>query len=65
MHLSKKVATTIVVATLMTFIALMTPASQAQYANPQEGGSIPLPAGVTPDLTYESISYMSFRPNPV
>ncbi len=26
---------------------------------------MPLPAGVTPGATYETIAYMSFRPNPV
>ena len=31
----------------------------------QEGGSLPLPAGVTPDLTAETAAYLSFRPNPV
>lgn len=31
----------------------------------QEGGSIPLPSGVTPDLTVHTTAYLSFRPNPV
>ena len=33
--------------------------------NLQEGGSIPLPAGVTPDLTLNTNPALSFRPNPV
>ena len=33
--------------------------------NLQEGGSIPLPAGVTPDLTLDTNPALSFRPNPV
>jgi hypothetical protein len=37
----------------------------AQPTNLQEGGSIRLPAGVTPDLEYETIAHISFRPNPV
>jgi PQQ-like domain len=33
--------------------------------NLQEGGSMPLPAGVTPDLTLDTNPALSFRPNPV
>ncbi|MBT0160665.1 PQQ-binding-like beta-propeller repeat protein [Candidatus Bathyarchaeota archaeon A05DMB-2] len=39
--------------------------AQTQYTNMQEGGSIPLPAGVTPDSTLDTISHVSFNPNPV
>src|SRR5512141_1039772 len=38
---------------------------KAQSTPLQSNGSIPLPTGVTPDETYESIAHMSFRPNPV
>jgi hypothetical protein len=31
----------------------------------QEGGSQPLPSGVTPDVTVKTKAYLSFRPNPV
>jgi hypothetical protein len=31
----------------------------------RDNGSLPLPAGVTPDEEYISIAHMSFRPNPV
>ncbi|HLN46490.1 MAG TPA: PQQ-binding-like beta-propeller repeat protein [Candidatus Sulfotelmatobacter sp.] len=66
MHLTKKVATLSIAALFIISSALMAmPAQAAEYTNPQEGGSIPLPTGVTPDLTYETISYMSFRPNPI
>jgi hypothetical protein len=41
------------------------PAKGQKYTNVQEGGSVPLPAGVTPGATYETIAYMSFRPNPI
>jgi hypothetical protein len=30
-----------------------------------DGGSVPLPDGVTPDVTVSPIPYLSFRPNPV
>jgi len=30
----------------------------------QDSGGIPLPSGVTPDLTVDTIAHMSFRPNP-
>jgi hypothetical protein len=33
--------------------------------NVQEGGGIPLPSGVTPDLELDSSAYLNFRPNPV
>ncbi len=33
--------------------------------NWHDGSSAPLPAGVTADLTLDSIAHMSFRPNPV
>jgi hypothetical protein len=48
------------------FLLLLNVPVQAQeYTNMQEGGSIPLPAGVTPDETYETIAHMNFRPNPI
>ncbi|MBT0160458.1 hypothetical protein G4O51_10795, partial [Candidatus Bathyarchaeota archaeon A05DMB-2] len=37
----------------------------AQYLNMQEGGSIPLPAGVTPNYTVKTEAHLSFNPNPV
>ena len=42
----------------------MTKAEQ-QYLNMQEGGSILLPPGVTPDYTVRTEAHLSFRPNPV
>jgi len=35
------------------------------YTNWHEGGSAPLPAGVTPSITLETLPFISFRPNPV
>jgi hypothetical protein len=56
-----------VILLLVSAFAIMVIPLQAQgeYANMQEGGSIPLPAGVTPDFEVESQAYLSFRPNPV
>jgi len=39
--------------------------AQAQYINMREGGSMPLPPGVTPDLRVRTVACLSFRPNPV
>ena len=39
--------------------------AQTTYTNMQEGGSIPLPANVTPDVSLDTISHVSFNPNPV
>jgi hypothetical protein len=33
--------------------------------NLRDPASVPLPAGVTPDLTLDTIAHMSFRPNPI
>ncbi|MCJ7614289.1 PQQ-binding-like beta-propeller repeat protein, partial [Candidatus Bathyarchaeota archaeon] len=56
-----------VILTASTFMLLTNNAVQAQteYTNLQEGGSIPLPAGVTPDLSVDTRAFLSFRPNPV
>ncbi len=56
-----------IVVLLMTsiFMLLATTQAQTEYTNLQEGGSIPLPSGVTPDLTLETIAYLSFRPQTV
>jgi len=53
---------------LFASVLLMTNApanAQTTYTNLQEGGSIQLPAGVTPDATVDTTSFLSFRPNPV
>jgi hypothetical protein len=56
---------TITVLPLTTMPADVAVKAQTQYTNMQEGGSIPLPSGVTPDSTLETISHLSFNPNPV
>ncbi len=52
---------------LMTSTALtIFPANaQTTYTNTQDGGSIILPDGVTPDVIVKTNAYLSFRPNPV
>ena len=66
-YLSKqKITVAIVLALLMASTALMEkPQSVQAQTNVQDGGSRPLPTGVTPDLTLETIAHMSFRPNPI
>jgi hypothetical protein len=39
--------------------------AQTQYTNMQDGGSILLPSGVTPDHSLETDAHLSFNPNPV
>jgi hypothetical protein len=69
MHLNKKkIAIAIItIAFAMASIMQLLPLVQAQTTlkNPQDGIGKPLPAGVTPDVSYETIAHMSFRPNPV
>jgi hypothetical protein len=56
----------IVLLTISAFVIMINVPVQAQeYTNMQEGGSMPLPSGVTPDETFETIAHLSFRPNPV
>jgi len=62
-----KLIAALILILLMTLTSLIaTPvSSQQQPTNQQEGGSIPLPSGVTPDLSLNTIAHLSFRPNPV
>jgi len=48
-----------------TLVALPIISAQTEYTNMREGGSIPLPAGVTPDYTQKTIAHLSVNPNPV
>ena len=49
-----------------TFMLMTTVPIQAQgTGGVEEGGSIPLPAGVTPSFEVDTKAYLSFRPNPV
>jgi hypothetical protein len=71
----RKAKTATAIALLLSMISIMLAAMPAQAqtnlpsgvtpTNLQEGGSIPLPAGVTPDVSLETHPALSFRPNPV
>jgi hypothetical protein len=64
----KKTVATILILLMSSVMLMAMPVpiqAQTAYTNMQDGGSIPLPAGVTPDLTLDSIAVMSFRPNPI
>jgi len=64
-----KLTATIIAVLLVTSVCLLMinipVQAQTEYTNQQEGGSIPLPAGVTPDLSIPTRAFLSFRPNPV
>ena len=61
-----KLTATIVITILMisafTLILNFPVQAQSNYENMQEGGSMPLPPGVTPDYSVETRTYLSFRP---
>ena len=67
MHLTKRVATATIItfALVMSFVAQMPIQAQAQTTNNQDGAGKPLPAGYTPDVSYNTISHLNFRPNPI
>ena len=68
-----KLSVAFVLVLLIVSAAELTLSVQAQYGygywpNPQNqrpNGSVPLPAGVTPDVTLDTSICLSFRPNPV
>lgn len=70
---SLKIMTSIIMILLMASASLMAMPVQAQTTLPtgvtpknvQDGGSVLLPAGVTPDLQVDSTVYLSFSPNPI
>ena len=72
-QMSRKITmmTAAVVVLLVTSVTLMAMPVQAQVTGHGgntaglSGGSIPLPAGVTSDVSYASLSHISFRPNPI
>jgi len=59
-----KTATTIILILMMATGIIMTLPAQAQ-TNIQEGGGGPLPAGVTPDTTFDAFAQLSFRPTTI
>jgi len=64
-NIRKTAAAIITIAFVIASIAQISTLAQAQLANPQDGAAKPLPAGVTPDVSYDTIAHMSFRPNPI
>ena len=63
---AKTAAIALVLLMASVMLTLYTPVkAQDEYTNMQEGGSVPLPPGVTPDHTLDTVAYLSFRPNPV
>ncbi|HLN45248.1 MAG TPA: PQQ-binding-like beta-propeller repeat protein [Candidatus Sulfotelmatobacter sp.] len=71
MYLKSKMATLTIAILMIASFAITTIPAQAQIGanggspNNAPNGSIPLPAGVTPDTVVKSDIYLSFRPNPV
>ena len=64
-NISKTVAVILVL--LMAFVTLMAMQvqAQAQYTNMRDGKGVPLPAGVAPDATFNTLARIAFRPSPV
>ncbi|MBE3116998.1 PQQ-binding-like beta-propeller repeat protein, partial [Candidatus Bathyarchaeota archaeon] len=71
---AKSAVSIAIIIIMMTSMTLMTTPIKAQTSLPagtvatnlQEGGSInPLPAGTTPDYSFDTYAQLSFRPNPV
>jgi hypothetical protein len=68
-----RISATILLVLAMTLSAFFVIPTEAQTVLPtnviptniKDGGSIPLPAGVTPDLQVEPTVYLSFSPNPI
>ncbi len=50
---------------LSTNIIMLPALAQRTYTNMQEGGSIPLPAGVTANVVEDTRAFLSFTPNPI
>ena len=66
--LKTKIATAILILLMASITLLAENQVQAQnvtYTNMQDSGSLQLPSNVTPDETYETISHLSFRPDPI
>jgi hypothetical protein len=63
--MNKKINSILFSMILIASIAMTSMPTIAQFTNPQTGGSKLLPSNVTPDVTYKTICYVSFRPNPI
>jgi outer membrane protein assembly factor BamB len=70
-NIAKATATIFVILTIASLVLITTVGAQTTLpagvtpTNPQSSSSIPLPAGVTPDVTLDTIAHISFTPNPV
>ncbi len=67
---SKSAATIVIILlTIMPMIMVAqgqyTQSTGLNFTNLQSGASEPLPSGITPDATFQTIPYISFRPNPI
>jgi hypothetical protein len=69
---SKAIAAIILILAMMFSAFLVLPVdaqtvlpSNVKPTNVKDGGSIPLPAGVTPDISVDCTVYLSFSPNPI
>ena len=63
-----KTTATITLILLMASVTLMTtpmPAKAATYTNMQDAHGIPLPVGVTPDVTVKTSLGLAVSPNPI
>jgi hypothetical protein len=65
MKIQRMLSFALILVLTITLSATYTPVQCQQYTNMQEGGSFPLPPGVTPDYSVETSARLSFRPNPV
>src|SRR5665647_638189 len=63
--LKAKIATAILILLMASITLLADNQVQGQYTNQQSGKALPLPSGITPGVTYETIAHLSFRPNPI
>ena len=55
----------LVIAAVIPVYCLSTSSAATTYTNMQDGGSIPLPSGVTPNSSLDTISHLAINPNPV
>ncbi len=61
-----KVKKTVIAIFLISLFALTTPSIiQAQSLPLQDNGSVPLPTGVTPDESFQTIAHLSFNPHAI
>src|SRR5665647_327348 len=50
---------------ITTSLFALPTSNAASYTNSQDGGSLLLPSGVTPDYTLDTEAHLAFNPNPV